>query len=465
MVKEVIALKLDEEIVAEKCQDVTTELLRKVIDTALSKKFGPSWFEMYKTDYNNQAKEKNIKRKAEGKSQIPDISDKVKSVKGLDFQACMKLFVFMYDKYASVIIEEYNLTESADEIKNITNKLKDFRNKLSHKNDTKYGKLTKNDCELAITYMKSLASFFPNVYDSKNNETYKSEIYNIILEHNEINNTKPYCFSDFKEFEGISDEKLVMACTESSINHGYVVVGQKKKLVFYSCNKDNDIQKILLAVYGKNTQQNTYQNGYSQVFTPSKEYYDSVNKNKKKKSKLLYIVPIIIFIVLLSLIISGIVGAVKSSDEASKEASQEQSQRADMVNDIINEASRQVSEHQADSYEKATESTTSSTTTTATKSSSNSSTNQIPNEFKTKFEASKPNWEEELSVGETNLHGYVNNVSTMWHNVRGYSEDTSIATVGDDLIVTAKSKGVVKILYVGEFMGKDEIYIIEYVVK
>lgn len=463
--KEVLGLKLDEEIVAEKCQDVITELLRKVIDTALSKKFGPSWFEIYKTDYNKQAREKNIERKAEGKAQIPEIPNKVKSVKWLDFQACMKLFVFMYDKYASVIIEEYNLTENADEIKNITNELKNFRNKLSHKNDTQSGKLTKNACELAITHMKSLASFFPNVYDSKSKETYTSEIYKIILEHNEINNTKPYCFSDFKEFDGISDEKLVMVCNNLFVKTGYVVADKKKKLVFYSCNKDNDIQKILLAVYGKNTQQNTYQNGYSQVFTPPKEYYDSVNKNKKKKSKLLYIVPIIIFIVLLSLIISGIVGAVKSSDEASKEASQEQSQRADMVNDIINEASRQVSEHQADSYEKATESTTSSTTTTTTKSSSNSSTNQIPDEFKTKFEASKPNWEEDISVGETNLHGYVNNVSTMWHNVQGYSEDTSIATVGDDLIVTAKSKGVVKILYVGEFMGEERMYIIEYTVR
>lgn len=462
--KEVLGLKLDEEIVAEKCQDVTTELLRNVIDTALSKKFGTSWFEIYKTDYNKQAREKNIKRKAEGKSQIPEIPDKVKSVKGLDFQACMKLFVFMYDKYASVIIEEYNLTESADEIKDITNELKNFRNKLSHKNDTKYGKLTKKDCELAIAYMKSLASFFPNVYDSKTNETYTSEIYNIILEHNEINNTKSYFFSDFKEFNGISDEKLVMACTESSINTAYVVVGQKKKLIFYSCNRDNDIQKILLAVYGKNTQQNAYQNGYSQVFTPPKEYYDSVNKNKKKKSKLFYIVPVIILIIVLALIISGITGAVKSSNEDAKEASAVQSQRSDMVNDIINEASRQVSEHQADSNENVTESTTSSTTTTA-KSSSSSSTNQIPNEFKTKFEASKPNWEEDLSVGETNLHGYVNNVSTMWDNVRGYSEDTSIATVGDDLIVTAKSKGVVKILYVGEFMGEDRMYIVEYTVR
>lgn len=463
--KEVLGLKLDEEIVAEKCQDVTTELLRKVIDTALSKKFGPSWFEIYKTDYNKQAREKNIERKAEGKAQIPEIPNKVKSVNWLDFQACMKLFVFMYDKYASVIIEEYNLTENADEIKNITNELKNFRNKLSHKNDTQSGKLTKNACELAITHMKSLASFFPNVYDSKSKETYTSEIYKIILEHNEINNTKPYCFSDFKEFEGISDEKLVMACTESSIYHGYVVVGQKKKLVFYSCNRDNDIQKILLAVYGKSTQQNDYQNGYSQVFTPPKEYYDSVNKNKKKKSKLFYIVPVIILIIVLALIISGITGAVKSSNEEAKEASAEQSQRADMVNDIINEASRQVSEHQADSYENVTESTTSSTTTTTTKSSSNSSTNQIPDEFKTKFEASKPNWEEDLSVGETNLHSYVNNVSTMWDNVRGYSEDTSVATVGDDLIVTAKAKGVVKVLYVGEFMGEDRTYIIEYTVR
>lgn len=463
--KEVIELKLDEEIVAEKCQDVITELLRNVIDTALSKKFGASWFEMYKTDYNNQAREKNTKRKAEGKSQIPEIPDKVKSVKGLDFQACIKLFVFMYDKYASVIIEEYNLTESADEIKSITSKLRDFRNKLSHKNDTQFGKLTKNDCELAITYMKSLASFFPNVYDSKTNETYKSEICNIILEHNEINNTQPYFFSDFKEFNGISDEKLVMACTESLIKTAYVVVGQKKKLIFYSCNRDNDIQKILLAVYGKNTHQSAYQNGYSQVFTPPKEYYDSINKNKKKKSKLFYIIPVIILIIVLALIISGITGAVKSSNEEAKEASAEQSQRADMVNDIINEASRQVSEHQADSYENVTESTTSSTTTTTTKSSSNSSTNQIPDEFKTKFEASKPNWEEDLSVGETNLHGYVNNVSTMWDNVRGYSEDTSVATVGDDLIVTAKAKGVVKVLYVGEFMGEDRTYIIEYTVR
>lgn len=69
--KEVIELKLDEEIVAEKCQDVITELLRNVIDTALSKKFGASWFDMYKTDYNNQAREKiqNVKLKESPKFQ------------------------------------------------------------------------------------------------------------------------------------------------------------------------------------------------------------------------------------------------------------------------------------------------------------------------------------------------------------------------------------------------------------
>lgn len=452
-------------MVAQKCQSLTAEMLRIVIDTALTEKFGPSWFGMYKTDYNKQTREKNIERKAEGKSKIPEMSDNVKSVKGFDFQACIKLFVFMYDKYGSAVIEKYNLSSNEFEIKRITRELKNFRNKASHKVETGYEKLTKNDCEVAIINMKSLASFFPDICDSKTNETYKNEIHNIAFELYKTNKTQICYFSNYEEFNGISDEKLLAACAKLSIHPDYYIDDNgNKKLSFYSFDVENDIKRILLAIDDKSTQQNAYQNGYSEVFTPPKEYYDSINKNKKKKSKLFYIVPVIILIIALALIISGIAGSGKSSNEASKEASAENSQRADMVNDIINEASRQVSEYQADSNENVTESTTSSTTTTA-KTSSSSSTNQIPDEFKTKFEASKPNWKEDLSIGETNLHGYVNNVSTMWDNVRGYSEDTSIATVGDDLIVTAKAKGVVKVLYVGEFMGEDRTYIIEYTVR
>lgn len=457
-----MGLKLDEEIVAQKCQSLTTEMLRIVIDTALTEKFGPSWFGMYKTDYNKQTREKNIEREAEGKSKIPEMSDNIKSVKGFDFQACIKLFVFMYDKYGSAVIEKYNLSSNEFEIKRITRELKNFRNKVSHKVETGYEKLTKNDCEVAIINMKSLASFFPDICDSKTNETYKDEIYNIAFELYKTNKTQICYFSDYEEFNGISDEKLLTACAKLSIHPDYYIDDNgNKKLSFYSFDVENDIKRILLAIDDKSTQQNTCQNGYSEVFTPPKEYYDSVNKNKKKKSKWLYIVPIIIFIVVLALIISGITGAVNSS----KEASDENSQRVNMVNDIINEASRQVSEYKADSYENVTESTTSSTTTTTAKSSSNSSTNQIPDEFKTKFDARNPDWKENLSVGETNLNTYVNNVSTMWKNPRAYSEDTSIATVGDDLIVTAKSKGVVKILYVGEFMDNEMTYIVEYTVR
>lgn len=436
-------MKLDEEMVAQKCQSLTAEMLRIVIDTALTEKFGPSWFGMYKTDYNKQTREKNIEREAEGKSKIPEMYDNVKSVKDFDFQACIKLFVFMYDKYGSAVIEKYNLSSNEFEIKRITGELKNFRNKVSHKVETGYEKLTKNDCEVAIVNMKSLVSFFPDICDSKTNETYKNEIYNIAFELYKTNKTQICYFSNYEEFNGISDEKLLTACAKLSIHPDYYIDDNgNKKLSFYSFDVENDIKRILLAIDDKSTQQNAY----SKVFAPPKGYYDSINKNKKKKSKLFYIVPVIILIIALALIIYEIVGSVKSSNEE------------------VKEVSRQVSEHQADSSENITGSTTSSMTTTA-KSSSNSSTNQIPDEFKTKFKASKPDWEEDLSVGETNLHGFVNNVSTIWDNVRGYSEDTSIATVGDDLIVTAKAKGVVKVLYVGEFMGEDRTYIIEYTVR
>lgn len=471
--KEVLGLILDEEIVAQKCQSLTAEMLRIVIDTALTEKFGPSWFEMYKTEYNNQAREKNSERKAEGKSKIPEIHENVKSVKGFDFQACIKLFVFMYEKYGSAVLEKYNLLSNELEFKRITRNLMDFRNKSSHKDETMTGKLTKNDCELAITYMKSLASFFPDICDSKTNETYKNEIYNIAFELYKTNNTKRCYFSDYKEFNGISDEKLLTACAKLSIYNDYVVDDNgNKRLCFYSFDEAKDVKSIILAIDNKNTQQDTFENGYSEVFIPPQEYTGSQN-NKKSKSKLLYIIPVIIVIVALAFIISGIAGTVKSSKEAlndfSNEASNEisndnsadPSKKSNLVNGIIDEASRQVSEHQKDSYENVTD----SSTVTATTASSKSLRNQIPSDYKTKFDASSPNWSEEISVGETNLCSYMSNIDMIWDNARGYSEDTSIATVGDDLIVTARAKGVVKILYVGEFMGEDMMYIVEYTVK
>lgn len=469
--KEVLGLILDEEIVAQKCQNLTAEMLRIVIDTALTEKFGRSWFEMYKADYNKQANEKNIKLEAEGKPTIAEIPENVNSVKGFDFQACIKLFVFMYDKYGSAVVEKYNLSSHEFEFKRITRNLKDFRNKSSHKDETVYGKLTKNDCEIAITNMKSLASFFPDICDSKTNETYKNEIYNIAFELDKTNRTQICYFSDYEEFKGISDEKLLTACTKLSIYHDYVVDDNgNKRLCFYSFDEAKDVKSIILAIDNKNTQQDTYESDYSEVFVPPQEYRSSLKNNKKSKSKLLYIIPVIIVIVALAFIISGIAGTVKSSKEAlndfsneasneiSNDNSAEVSKKSDLVNGIIDEASRQVSEHQKNSYENVTD----SSTVTA---SSKSVRNQIPSDYKTKFDASSPNWSEEISVGETNLCSYMSNIDMIWDNARGYSEDTSIATVGDDLIVTARAKGVVKILYVGEFMGEDMMYVVEYTVK
>lgn len=454
--KEVLGLELEITYfdVAERAKDITSGCLRFVINKALTDKYGDSWVQIYKSDFNGQNNKSNDK-----------IHANIKTIQDFDFQACLKMFVYMYDKYGSVVLSKYHLTQSKDTIVKLAKELIPFRNKTAHRSDSKKSIVTEPEYEQGILNMRTLVSFFPDVYDNKTKVTYKSQIEQIYFEYKKRQNTKVCYFSDYKEFNGISDEKLLMACTKLSIPHDYDVDDNgNKKLRFYSFEEKKDIKRILLAIDDKSTQQNTYQNGYSQGFTPPKENYDSINKNKKKKSKLFYIVPVIILIIALALIISGIAGAVKFSNEDAKEASIEQSQRSDMVNDIINEASRQVSEHQADSYENTTESTTSSTTKTA-KSSSNSSTNQIPDEFKTKFEASNYDWQEDISVGQTNLNSSVDSLSKIWKNVRGYSEDTSIATVGDDLIVTAKAKGVVKILYVGEFMNKEEMYIVEYTVR
>ncbi len=95
---------------------------------------------------------------------------------------------------------------------------------------------------------------------------------------------------------------------------------------------------------------------------------------------------------------------------------------------------------------------------------SRSGTSQIPQEYQSLLRASDVNWTEHLQVGDTHISSYVSNVSKMWSNFHGYSEDTSIAVVGEDNIVTAKAPGTVRILYVGQFMGNDQTYIVEYTV-
>lgn len=429
--------------VAERAKDITTRCLRFVINKALTEKYGASWVKTYIDKYNSPNSET-----------IDKMHGSIKDIQDFDFQACLKMFAFMYNDYGSVVLSKYHLTSNKDTIIRIAKELMPFRNKTAHRSDSKQKKLTEDEFERGYLNMLTLLSFFPDIYDNKTKITYKSQIEQIYIEYKNNKNMKQYFFSDFKEFNGISDEKIVVACTQLSIKHDYAVVGQKKKLMFYSSDKDNDIKKIRLAIDDKNINPTGYQNGYSQVFIPPKEYVNNISNNKKKKSKWLYILPAIICVIVLILIISGIAIALNFS----KDAYEKHSQGTSAVNDILNDVAGQIEKNQDGSNDNANNSTTANTN-------QDSSTNQIPDEFKTKFEASDADWTEDLSVGETNLDSHISGVSTIWSNVRGYSEDTSVATVDDDLIVTAKAKGVVKVLFVGEFMGHDEMYIVEYTVR
>lgn len=453
-----MALKLTEEDIAKRMMDLVAGCLREAINTALTEKYGSSWVKLYINDFNKDVENKNITRKAQQKKLINGMNENITSVRHFDFQACLKLLLYMYDKYGVVVLNKYGLLSSKDTFLTVVNKLIIFRNKFSHKDDPENNSVDKYTCEQAILHMKTLASYFPGIYDRKTGKTYISEIEQIYFDFTKRENTKAYRFADFKVFNGISDEKLTNVCAKLSIQTTYNL---KKELVFFSYDVNNDVRRICI-----NLENNTQTNKapYSETFVPPVNSTYNKASNNKKKRKVIIAAIIAILLVIIIIIIAVLAGRASGNNENQNNATSEPASQsvADAASNFYSAASDIIEQHANENRE---ESTTSSDSNSSDNNSENSQTDQIPQEYRKLFNASNSSWKEDISVGETNIPGFINGIDNVWSNVRGYSENTSIATVDDDLIVTGKSKGTVRILYVGEFQGHDETYIVEYTVN
>lgn len=451
-----MALKLTEEDIAKRVMDLVSGCMREAINTALTEKYGNSWVSFYIEDFNEDIKRKNIERREQQRKLLSDMNENITSISGFDFQACMKLLLFMYDGYGSAVLEKYGLLSNKDTILRVVNELIIFRNKFSHKDDPENNNIDKYTCEQAILHMKTLVSYFPGINDKKTGKTYLSEIEQIYFDFTKRQNTKPYRFSDFKIFNGVSDEKLTQVCAKLSIQTAYNL---KKELVFFSYDVNNDVRKICINLENNNQTNNA---PYSEVFVPpAKSVYSKAGKDKKKRKVI--IAAIIAILLVIVIIIAVLSGRASSNNENQDNATSEPASQsvADAASSFYSAASDIIEQYANENRE---ESTTSSDSNFSNNNSENSQTDQIPQEYRKLFNASNSSWKEDISVGETNIPRFIKGIDNMWSNVRGYSENTSIATVDDDLIVTGKSKGTVRILYVGEFQGHDETYIVEYTV-
>lgn len=426
---------------AKKMMDITTNCLRVVIDTALAEKYGEDWVSQYKKDFKLKAEELKTKKKI----YIKQPQSSVKNIGQFDFLECLKVFRHMSENYGRVIFEKYNVdSKNEAAIIEICTNLSQFRNNYSHAKDEQYDLANDKACNQAMHQMQTLISYFPNVAAPGQN-TFYDQLEAKWIEYKQNEKTECYCFSEFKGAQKFSNTILAQACDQLKIHTKRNV---DNSLYFYSNDVSSDLDKI----FGISEKlMNETQKLPIEVISAGKETSPPMPKNivLLKKIIVLFIICCFGF---------SVFHAVKNFNF------KDETTVPNTTSGQISAGMGFLSPGTSISSEENTVTATQSVESTANIS---AGVNQIPERYKAVFDASNEDWTERISVGETNLSPHAKSLveSDMYENIQCYSEDTSIATVGDNLIVTGQSKGTVRILYVYEFMDSERTYIIKYVVR
>lgn len=433
-----MALSLTVEDVAKKIMNLTAACLRAAINAAMVEKFGPQWVATYRNDFNQRAKAQNV----------AELRNDVTSIKDFDFQACLKLFVHM-PKYRDIVLQKYNIQDKAG-FNNTANDLIKFRNRWAHAGGQGGSPLDTYTYEQGIAGMKAIVSCFPNVFDKETNKTYYAEIEDLMLKYTMQRSTKAYLFDNYAELRKYSDEALANACLKLHIHTEY---NENNRLVFYSFDVAADIPRISLELQKKfAAAAQAAQSAVPAAPQPQKKI------NKKVLAGIVAVAAILI--VILALLISFISRRQQADDTmpdsgVTVTASTTVPSLQDTAEDIIAAAGSMAQDFLNEQ--------TTAAPAAAAQSGGTGGTNQIPEDMRAIIEASDP-WPEEISVGETHIPSRVLFWLENGYSVQAYSGDTSIATVGDDMIVTAHAPGVVRIVFVGEYMGHSDTWNVKYTI-
>lgn len=426
---------------AKKMMDITTNCLRVVIDTALAEKYGEDWVSQYKKDFKLKAEE----LKAKEKRSIQQPQSSVKNIGQFDFLECLKVFRHMNEKYGRIILEKYNVNlKNEAAIMEICTNLSQFRNNYSHAKDEQYDLANDEACNQTMHQMQTLISYFPNVA-APGQSTFYDQLEAKWIEYKQNEKTECYCFSEFRGAQKFSNTILAQACDQLKIK---TKRNADNSLYFYSNDVSSDLDKIFgISEKLMNETQKLPIGVISAVKGTSPQEPKSIVLFKK-------------IIALFIIFCFGFVVFYSVKNSLFKDETTVPNTTSGQISAGIGFLSPGTSTFSEENTVTMTQSDKSAENIAA-------GVNQIPEKYKAIFDASNADWTERISVGETNLSPHAKSLveSDMYENIQCYSEDTSIATVGDNLIVTGQSKGTVRILYVYEFMDSERTYIIKYVVR
>lgn len=466
--------------------------LREVIGTVLPAEYGPNWLDYYRRDFDEDITTKNITRAENGQKPLAAFPSKIHDIKGFDAQACLKVFAYMdgypyYDK----ILTAYHVQNKQDFL-HTSRELIAFRNEVYHAGEKNEDSLEALAFERAFTNMKKLVSCFPTVCNRQTGRTYLDELEGMYLEYTIWKNTKEYLFSKYPTLRQYSDDQLLLACKSLNIHADYNNNGQ---LVFYSHDEAGDVKRIAIAMQRRASVTTQSVQGAAPVPPAAPQ-----PQKKKRNKKLLIVlaalaVVLILFIVLLGSCLSqreqddtlpdtGVTTEVATTAPALQDTT-ENVYENDGNRTGNNTAATPDLQSSAEDFAEAANNLMGSVfgaPTTAASANAQSGaqvnnaqgntqsaaatggTNQIPQDLRAMVEASDP-WPEQISVGQTHISSSIRFIKESNRTtIHAYSENTALATVGADMIVTAHARGVVRIVYVYDWAGSEQTYIVEYTI-
>lgn len=437
-------LSITQEELSNRVMKITAACLRVVIQTALSEALGPNWLEPYKEAFNAQA----------GSGNHAKMGSEIRSIKDFDFQACMKLFVHV-SKYREIVLKKYNLSKSNKDIITLASTLITFRNKLAHSGEKNGTPMDTYTYEHGITAMKALVSYFPTVKDPQTHKSFLEELNDLTMDFNKQATTKMYPFEKYPQVTKYSNEEIVSACLLLGIRTAY---DNKNRLSFFSFDESGDINRIYRQLSGNQSETSEPRAPVQQLPTMQQMPFQPPAPAKKASHKKIWVLVgtlIVLLVVVFFFLLFRAVGSLLDNFSQSffgGSPSVENTTPASLTPAQTEDATQNASGGAAD---------TSEATTAAA---AGAGVNQIPQELRAKVEAVEPR-RETLKVGDTHLDNQISFMLESSHstNMKAYSEDTSIATVDENMIVTAHKKGIVRIVYVYNWVG-TETTVIEYVV-
>lgn len=425
-------------------EDIYVLCMRKAIITAAENAWGDTELGAYGTfkmhDEANTAAV-NAEREAKGEKKIVPITINNKPFERFDFQAVNNTFAHLEPVY-NEIYKFYNISpQNALNCTMVSKQLVDLRNKLAHPDPNRPAEQVIEWQKNSVNYMNVILGLgFSNITD-QNGATFYERFQTLYVEYISRQLENWYYLDDFLNSEIYDTSRFLEVCAVNKIK----ATIKDGKYLFCTSNLEKTI-----AVLKNNLA------------------FGEVRREKaKRKSKWVYIIPIVIaFLLALAIALNSLISSLGKSNENNEEGGNsggqvEQVEQNQQSTPTLNEQkgeqqtptpNENPTKNETQEEEQKDEADTNK----------NNSTNQIPEHLEGQVNGLK--YADRLSLSNKTVYVRVGEYATlsaaqMWQNagpITIYSGDTSIA-VGESPMVKGISKGTTFVV-VESFLGSATAY-------